>query len=66
MTDDDSNASRDDIDTQETDERQQDLPLSPGSQIGRLAQTGGTPESRRGADRDDEPDSQRWKEPGPA
>jgi hypothetical protein len=66
MTDDDNNVSRDDIDVQDADERQRDLPLSPGSQIGRLAQSGGTPESRRGTDRDEEADSQRWKKPGPA
>lgn len=44
------------------DERRKE-PLSPSSQIGRLAQTGGTPEQRRIAARDDGPDSDRWKTP---
>jgi hypothetical protein len=37
--------------------------LSPASQLGRLRQTGGTPESRRQIDPDVRPDSEAWIEP---
>jgi hypothetical protein len=47
----------------ERDAREGDLPLSPASQIGRLKQTGGTPESRRRAGPDAASDVEEWKAP---
>ena len=46
-----------------TDAREDEEPLSQSSQIGRTAQTGGTPESRRAVDDDDRPDGDRWRAP---
>ena len=39
-----------------------DGPLSPSSQIGRAAQSGGTQEARRGIDDDPGDDPERWQE----
>ena len=46
-----------------SDDRRKRKALSPSSQIGRLAQTGNTPEQRRVAARDDGDDSERWATP---
>jgi hypothetical protein len=46
-----------------SEEELEDEPLSQSSQIGRTAQTGGTPESRRTIDDDEGEDGDRWRAP---
>jgi len=53
-----------DEDTRDDDTRVDPRPVpNPASQLGRLEQTGGTPESRRAVDDGKGNDGERWRQP---